>query len=327
MKIFRNILLGLALAAGLALPAMANDKLTFAYLSDPSQEVILWALKNGKVTSELIEVEATALDIPALIQATSARTYDVITTAAMAIPRAMGRGLDLRIIATSLRNNEAGRGGSIWVPKDSTIRSAEDLKGKTVAVLSLGAAGTTLMRISLNKAHGIDVKVPGGDIEFVEVPGPAMPAALSTGKVDAAALSHMQAFQAAKSGDFVPVVEADRDLFEATNLLAVSAIMAGYQDKLDANPEAYHEFLRVLRASRDYALEHSDEVFPAVATEFDIDPSYFSTWFSDFFVYPVELSEQDRKAIAMLWDEASKLGLLESYPTVEEATWKDLQGN
>ena len=51
----------------------------------------MWALKNGKVKSDSIEVQADALQIPALIQAK--RDRDVVQTAGMAIPRARSKGL------------------------------------------------------------------------------------------------------------------------------------------------------------------------------------------------------------------------------------------
>lgn len=325
MKLLKVLALGAAIALSAASGAAARDRLTFAYLSDPSQEVILWALKNGKVESETLDVEVAALDIPALLQATPARTYDVITTAAMAIPRALERGLNLRIISTGLRSSKEGRGGSVWVRPDSPIKSAAELKGKKLAVLSIPSAGATLMRISLAKAHGLDVSIPGGDIEFVEVPAVAMPGALATGRVDAAALSHMQAFQATQSGDFKPVVEAERDLYAATKLQSVSAVIVGYEDKLDANPERYLEFLRMLGASRDYALANSEAVFTEVAKKYEVDPRYFSTWFEDYFEYPVELTEIDKAAISMLWHEAVALGLMAKAPSVDDAVWTGLK--
>lgn len=327
MKQILKTLLAAAMALGATTAAWSKDTMTFGYLADPSQEVLLWAVRNGKVSSDLIEIQATPLDIPALLQATPARTYDVIMTAAMAVPRAMERGLDLRILATSLRSNVSGQSGNIWVPKDSPIKSAKDLKGKSLAVLSIGSAAATLLRISLNKSDGLDVTIPGGDITFVELPPPAMPPALATGKVDAAQLSHIQAYQARKSGDFVPVVETDRNLFEATKLLAVSAVLAGYQSKLDEAPENYREFLRLLRASRDYALANPTEVFPAVAAAYKVEPDYFTTWFAEFFTVPLEFADQDKQAVEMLWREAKALAVLPSYPTIDEATWSGLAGD
>lgn len=324
MKPLSTLFAAGAIALATTLPSLARETVSFGYLADPSMEVLMWAIQNDRVSSDTIQIEGTALDIPTLLQATVARNYDVVMTAAMALPRAMERGLDLRIIATALRNTEVGLAGNIWARTGSGITDAEGLRGRTVAVPSIGSAAATLLRISLNLAHDLDVSIPGGDITFVELPPPAMPAALMTGTIDAAQLSHLQAWQARGSNDFTTVVEADRELYDVTGLLAVSAVLAGYQSRMDADPERYHEFLRLLRASRDYALENREEVFGAVAASYNISPAYFDVWFSDYFSIPLDFGTQDRAAVEMLWTQAQALGLLPTIPAVADAAWSQL---
>jgi NitT/TauT family transport system substrate-binding protein len=310
-----------AVAFCASLPASAKETVSFGYLADPSHEAVLWPLRNGKVKSDLIDVTATPLQIPALIQATSARTYDVIETAAMAIPPARARGLDLLIMGAGLRYHKSGEGAGIWVKKDSPIKSVADLKGKTLAVYSLGSAGITLVRIALHDAYHLNVSLKGGDLSFVEMPAPAMPAALATGKVDAATLIHAQAFQAMKSGDFRPIAQTAEDLTNIFKVRMVSAVLAGYGEKLKAKPEIYREFQRVLHASMEYARSHPDEVFPAVGKETKVDPEFFKAWFSRFSEFPVLLSDQDVKAVELLWEKSKELDILKGYPPIKEAVW------
>jgi NitT/TauT family transport system substrate-binding protein len=316
--------LALAVAIGwgqTAQPAAAKDTVTFGYLADPSHEAALWALRNGKVKSDLIEVTATPLQIPALIQATAARTYDVIETAAMAIPPARARGLDLLIMGAGLRYHRSGEGAGIWVKKDSPIKSVADLKGKRLAVYSLGSAGITLVRIALHDVYGLNVSLKGGDLSFVEMPAPAMPAALATDKVEAATLIHAQAFKAMQSGEFRPIAQIAQDLIGQFKVRMVSAVIAGYGDKLKAKPETYREFQRVVHASIEYARAHPDEVFPVVGKEFNIEPAFFDAWFSRFSDIPVVLADQDVKAISLLWEKSKALEILKSYPPVNETIW------
>lgn len=313
-----------AVAAAVALvitPAFAQQTIKFGYLADPSHEAVLWALRNGKVTSDNIKIEATPLGIPALIQATAARTYDVVQTAAMAIPRARERGLDLRIIGTGLRYHASGEGAGIWVKKDSPIKSAADLKGKKLAVYSLGSAGVTLVRIALAEVYGYNVALKGGDIDFVEMPAPAMPAALASGRVDGATLIHAQAFKAMQGGEFRAVAQTAQDIHNKFGVRGVSAVLAGYGDKLDAQKDVYLEFLRVLRASMEYARSHPDEVFTAVGKETGTSPEFFKAWFSRFSEFPVIVTSQDVKAIDMLWTQAIKLDLLQKAPPAQETIW------
>ncbi len=321
--------LGWVLAAAVALtaaPALAQQTVSFGYLADPSHEAVLWALRNGKVNSDKLKVEATPLDISALIQATAARTYDVVQTAAMAVPRARERGLDLRIIGTGLRNHASGEGAGIWVRKDSPIQKPEDLRGKKLAVYSVGSAGVTLIRIALAEVHGYNVALRGGDIEFVEMPAPAMPAALASGRVDAATLIHAQAYQAMQAGDFRPIAQTAQDISQKFGVRGVSAVLAGYGEKLEKDPALYQEFLRVLHASMEYARSHPDEVFPTVAKETNVQPDFFKAWFTRFTEFPVLISEQDVKAIEMLWSQAVKLGLLDKAPPVQQTIWDKAMG-
>src|SRR4029453_19632302 len=83
--------------------AQAKDKVTYAYLLDPAYDAVTWAMTNGKVASYLISVEARGLAIPQLIQATSAKQYDVIMTAVIAVPPAAARGLELRVLSNALQ--------------------------------------------------------------------------------------------------------------------------------------------------------------------------------------------------------------------------------
>lgn len=312
------------LASGLA---HAQTVVTFGYLSDPSHEAVMWALKNGKVSSDKVTVEATPLDISALIQATAARSYDVIQTAAMAIPRARQRGLDLRIVGTGLRYHASGEGAGIWVARDSPITSVDDLRGKQLGVYSIGSAGITLIRIALADVHGLETATTGGDVELVEMPAPALPAALAAGRIDAATLIHAQAFQASQTGEFRPITQTAEDLTEKFGTRMVSAVLAGYGDKLDANPETYMEFLRVLRESMEYARANPDEVFPAVGAETNTDPAFFEAWFSRFSEFPVALTGDDTRAIALLWERAVEMQLLSDVPPVEETVWQPALNN
>jgi len=317
-------LLGGIMAASVLASAPANAQTTvkFGYLADPSHEAVMWALKNGKVKSDKIRVEATPLNISALIQATAARSYDVIQTAAVAIPRARERGLDLRIVGTGLRYHASGEGAAIWVKKGSPIKTAADLKGKKLGVYSLGSAGITLIRIALSDVHGLNVAVRGGDLEFVEMPAPALPAALASGRIDAATLIHAQAFKAMQSDDFVAITQTAGDLTKKFGVRMVSAVLAGYGEKLDANPDAYKEFMRVLHASVQYALKNPGEVFPAVAKATNTDAEFFKAWFTRFSEFPAVLSKNDIKAIELLWKRAIELGILKKAPPVMETVWK-----
>jgi NitT/TauT family transport system substrate-binding protein len=317
-----------ALAAGLlallAVPASAKEKITFAYLLDPAYDAVMWPLKSGKIASDTVEVETKALDIPALLQVTGAKSYDVVMTAAIGVPAAKARGLDLTIMAAALRNHPDGRkGGDIYVKADSPFRTIEDLKGKTIGNYSLPSTGTTLMRLALWKQHGVNVSYDGGDMKWVEMPASALPGALITSRIDAATLTHSQAYLAGNSQDFRLLIGLNADVNKTVGGPAVSAVLVGYPEKLAARPEAYKEFARLARASSDYTRTHVPEVAAAMSAETKIDPAFFQTWLDDYFEAPMALTASDEQVIGKLWELSKELGIIKTYPEVSSVVWKD----
>lgn len=310
-----------AVAAAMPIRARAKEKIRYAYLLDPSHDAVVYGMTHGKVTSDLIDVEVQALAIPALIQATSARQYDVVQTAVISLPRGLDQGLKLSILSTALRYNKSGEGADIWVKADGPIKSIADLKGKTLGVFGLGSAGVTLIRIALWKKYGLNVALQGGDLTFVELPASAMPSALAAGRIDAATLIHAQAYAASKSGEFRSIAETASDMYELYKLRMVSAVNACYPEKLNARPELYEEFDRMLKGSVDYALADLEEVSEAVGKATGQEPDFFKTWFGRYSDFPADVSAQDVTAIDKLFELSKELGLLKDYPPAASLVW------
>ncbi|MBB4705548.1 NitT/TauT family transport system substrate-binding protein [Sphaerisporangium siamense] len=69
----------------------------------------------------------------------------------------------------------------IVVPKDSTVQTVKDLKGKRIAIASLNSIGELAVANALRTA-GLH---PREDVKWVPMPFPQMPAALKNGSLDA----------------------------------------------------------------------------------------------------------------------------------------------
>jgi NitT/TauT family transport system substrate-binding protein len=297
--------------------AAAKETLKFAFLADPSREAILWAFKNGKVTSDRIAIEGSAMSVPALTQAMPTRQFDVVEVSAFAIPAGAQRGLNLTIIGSGLRPHETGVGFDLWVKSDGPIKKPEDLLGKQVALYSLRSVLAAVIYTALGDVMKLDLK----KIEFVETPPPAMPAALSTGRVAAASLIQAQAYQATKSGEYQMLINAGDVFKKAKGMHLPISVLAGYPEKLKQNPELYREFLRVLKESRDYAMAHPNEVFPAVAKETKMDPEFFATWFREYAEFGVDMAPTDLQALDLFWEIAKDQKWIDRYPTAKEVVW------
>lgn len=89
----------------------------------------------------------------------------------------------------------------VWVPKDSAIRSLEDLEGKSLALSEPGStSGDALPRFALKDEAGLDAKK---DVKLEYAGGhPEALLALTNGKVDAAEINTQQLATSTKEGQF-----------------------------------------------------------------------------------------------------------------------------
>jgi NitT/TauT family transport system substrate-binding protein len=306
-----------------ARPGFAKEKITYAYLFDPAYDAVTWAMSNGKVKSDVVDVEARGLAIPQLIQATSAKQYDVIMTAVIAVPPAKARGLELRVLSTALQQSPKGEGAGVWVKADSPIKSPKELKGKTLGSYALRSTGYTQVRLALIHKYGLNAALEGGDVKQVEIQAPNLPAALAAGQIDAATLIHSQAFRALKSGEFRAIAETGRDNIEAFGMRFISALNVSYPERLSARPDAFKEFNRMFRESVQYALAHKDEVFGAVGAKTNLPPEFFNWWFEKSSDVPGTFTEEHAKIIMKFYDLSKEIGMIPGYPDIRTLVWEN----
>ena len=299
----------------LARPGFAKEKVTYAYLLDPAYDAVTWAMSDGKVSSDLIAVEARGLAIPQLIQATSAKQYDVIMTAVIAIPPAAARGL-------ALQQSPNGEGAGVWVKSDSPFKNPKELKGKSLGSYALRSTGYTQVRLALIKKYGLNAALEGGDLKQVEIQAPNLPGALAVGQIDAATLIHSQAYRALKSGEFRPIAETGRDNIEAFGMCFISALNVSYPERLAQRPDAFKEFNRMFRDSVRYALAHRDEVFGAVGKQTNLPPDFFDWWFEKSSDVPGTFEESHAQIINKFYELSKEIGMIESYPDIRTIVWE-----
>ena len=306
----------------LARPGFAKEKVTYAYLLDPAYDAVTWAMSDGKVSSDLIAVEARGLAIPQLIQATSAKQYDVIMTAVIAIPPAAAHGLELKVLSTALRQSPNGEGAGVWVKSDSPFKNPKELKGKSLGSYALRSTGYTQVRLALIKKYGLNAALEGGDLKQVEIQAPNLPGALAVGQIDAATLIHSQAYRALKSGEFRPIAETGRDNIEAFGMCFISALNVSYPERLAQRPEAFKEFNRMFRDSVRYALAHRDEVFGAVGKQTNLPPDFFDWWFEKSSDVPGTFEESHAQIINKFYELSKEIGMIQSYPDIRTIVWE-----
>lgn len=150
---------------------------------------------------------------------------------------------------------------AVAVKKDSPIKSAKDLVGRTVAVNTLQNIGDTTVRETVRKDGGDPSKV-----KFVEMPFDQMPAALDGGQVDAAWVGEPALTIAKGQGARVvasPFAETDPKLTIATYFASTKLAKE--------NPDLVKRFTEAVTESLEYASAHPDEARQTLTTYTKID--------------------------------------------------------
>jgi NitT/TauT family transport system substrate-binding protein len=168
------------------------------------------------------------------------------------------KGVPVKSVANGAATN--GKVGAdvtgVAVRKDSSIKSAKDLAGRTVAVNTLQNIGDTTVRESVRRAGGD----PAG-VKFVEIPFDQMPAAVEDGRVDAAWMGEpAQTIAKAQGARIVasPFAETDPELTVATYFTSTQLA----QQK----PGLVKKFTEAMTESLRYASDHPDEARQVLST-------------------------------------------------------------
>jgi NitT/TauT family transport system substrate-binding protein len=193
--------------------------------------------------------------------------------------------------------------GGIVVPKDSPIRTAAELAGKTVAVNNLKNVGDTTVRASIRKA--------GGDpstVKFVELAFPDMPAAVASKRVDAAWV--VEPFFTVTQNQGARVI-ASNFVDTAPNMTVATYFTTEKMIKQKA--DLVKRFTAAIEKSLQYAQEHPDEVRKVLLTYTKIDPAV-----AEKMTLPAWPTEINRESVQTMADLMLSDGLVKEKVDVSE---------
>ena len=160
-----------------------------------------------------------------------------------AIANAHGRGLPLSVIAPGGMYTSASPTTMLTVAKNSTLKSAKEFNGKTIAVSTLrDAQQACVMKWS---------DVSGGDsqtIKFIEVTPTQMGLAVASGHVDAAAILEPSLSEALRT-----TVRAIAKPLDAVCTPQMASAYYGSAPFLDKNAAAVKSFIAAMKLAAQWA--------------------------------------------------------------------------
>jgi ABC-type nitrate/sulfonate/bicarbonate transport system substrate-binding protein len=144
-----------------------------------------YALDMGFFKKAGLDVQVTTLSNGAIIASgVASGAFDIGSSAISSIASAHERGIPFVIVAPAALWSSDRITTALVIAKNSPIKTAKDLDGKTVAVNALQSVNHVGPQAWMEQN--------GGDpstVKFIEIPFPAMPAALESHRIDAAMLT------------------------------------------------------------------------------------------------------------------------------------------
>jgi NitT/TauT family transport system substrate-binding protein len=315
---------GAALVASLSIggnAAQAQQKqvVTFGHTGEVAYQPFMYALKTGKVSSPIVEVKPIGAPISALLQAMGTKQYDLVENTVLGVPVALDRGLDGVIVASGgiIRD-----GRFLMVKKDSPFKSPDDLKGKLVGMTALASTASAHLRFVLAKKYGLNVALENGSYQWVDLPLATLPTALLRDQVSGAFLFHSAALKSLQSGDFRVILDMPKEYRALFGVDPLTSVILSYKSVISERPAAIREAIRLLQASAQWARAHSDEVYAAVGKENNMDPKDLKILAQDWYEVNFNLGPAERKMIETVWTVGQELGLLKSFPRLDDVIWK-----
>jgi NitT/TauT family transport system substrate-binding protein len=257
----------LPLALGLATRAAgaqtAGTKLRVAYPTlDPTAEVA-YGIDAGFFDKAGIEIEGVPLKNGAeIVAGIVGGSVDIGVGNTLTIESAYRRGIPLTIIAPAAASENAAPSNVLLVLKNSPLRTAADLNGKTISVSPLRAIGDIATSAWIDKNGG-----DSSTVKFIEIPFSQAEAALVQGRVDAAFCSEPFITQAK------PTTRMFANTFSALGEGFLVTAFFAKKDWAQASAPAVAHFATVIRQIGAWANKNPDASADILAKYAKLDPA------------------------------------------------------
>ena len=318
MKLTKSIKnkLAVVLAAGVLMTSMVGcsstnesnlEELTITHVTSPlnvpsiiqkNKNMFAEEFKaNGKeMTVNYAEITSGADQTQALASGDVDILYAVGGTSVIS---AAANGSDIKILNMYSRSPEA----FCMYSHDENIKSAQDLKGKTIA----GPVGTNLHQLLVAYLEKAGMTID--DVNYVNMAIPDAKAALDGKSIDVALLAGPTAYKAKKQG--YNLVTNGKGLTDAVIAVAVT------EEFYNEHKEDIEIFMNAEKNIIKYINENHKEAMEKVAKELDLEKSEVEEMYKQY-DFNMETTDADVKAFQNVADFMLKTGMIENEVNAEE---------
>ncbi|WP_426348505.1 ABC transporter substrate-binding protein [Alloiococcus sp. CFN-8] len=271
------------------------DKLVITHVTSPLNVPSIIQKNNNIFAEELgLAIEYAEITSGAdQTQALASGDVDILyAVGGTSVVSAAANGADIKILNMYSRSPEA----FCLYSHDENIKSAEDLRGKTIA----GPVGTNLHQLLVAYLEKAGMTLE--DVNYVNMAIPDAKAALDGKSIDAALVAGPTAYKAKEQG--YNLVTNGKGLTDAVIAVAVR------EDFYNEHKELLESFVKAQEDIVKYINENHDEAMEIVAKELDLDKAAVEEMYKQY-DFSVETTEEDRKAFQNVADFMYKTGMIE----------------
>jgi NitT/TauT family transport system substrate-binding protein len=189
-------------------------------------------------------------------------SIDIGGSNSLSFLQARDKGLPLKIVSAQAVYRAGAASTALVESAASTVRSAQDLNGKVVAVNALGGSPHIAVEMWLDKNGGDSKAVRYTEVTFTE-----MPAALAANRVDAAMIAEPSLTAALDQHGRIL-----GDAYGALGRLWLSDAIVGTESWIDSHADEAKRFAQALHAAALWANRNHDKTAPISAKFLNIDP-------------------------------------------------------
>lgn len=287
-----TLIQGLGLLAATGGPALAADEKplkTVSFITTVADDMrsFLYAQSSGLFRQAGLELTFTPAATGAVVaQAIVGGAADIGKASITSIIAAYARGLAFAVIAPGLSYRKEDPTAGILVKADSPLKTVLDLQGKTVTCSAIGDIAYLGLRSLIDKAGG-----DSSTVKWIEMPFPAVSAAIQEGRVDAGLMGEPAMMQDIKAGKIRYFV----DELTGYSRPILEVVYFTTRDWAAKNRATVAGFTKAILQASAYANTHVAETVPLLLPLTKMDPKvamdmrhgYSATTFDPGAIQPV----------------------------------------
>ncbi len=264
------LIFGGAAAWALAAPARAQtNTLRIATVPIESAAEVLYAKEMGFFAKAGIDADVALMQgSPQITSAVVSNAIDVGYGVVDTLASAYKKSIPVAILAPAAEYVSASSRliAGLVVPANSSVKTAADLKGKTLAVAAFHSLSETAPRVWIDQNGGDSTAV-----KFIEIPFPAMTAALEAGRIDAAWVTEPFLGGARKNGRVLGYG------FDGISKRFIYSAWFGAPQWIKDHPDLAARFASVLHQTAVWANANPDKSAEILVKYTKIDPAVVAT--------------------------------------------------